>query len=238
MTEWAAKRFWTETRAVPAEGDAFTVELDGRRVRTPAKSALIVPTQALADEIAGEWAAQEDRIDPLSMPVTRSANAAIDKVATMHADVVQMLADYAGSDMLCYRAEGPDGLIARQAETWDPLLRWSAEAMQAPLEITSGIVPVAQPAESLSRYRDHLAEMTYFELAAMHDLISLSGSAVIGCAVAAGHVTAVEIWPATRLDELWQQEQWGVDEEAESMAATKRAAFLHAERFLHLSRAS
>lgn len=234
MSEWAAKRFWTETRVVEAEA-GWTVHLDGRGVRTPLKAPLIVPTRAMAEAMAAEWDAQEDKIDPISMPVTRSANAALDKVAVQRAEVEALLADYAENDMLCYRAEGPDGLVRRQAEAWDPYLAWGAEALGVALVPTAGIMPVAQPQASLARARGALAAFTDFELTAVHDLVSLSGSLVLGLAVARGHTTAEAAWPISRLDELWQQELWGADAEAESQAALKKAAFLHAERFLSLS---
>ena len=124
MSEWAMKRFWTAVSVSP-EGEGFAVKLDNRSVKTPAKRALVLPTQAVADCVASEWEAQVETVDPASMPWTRSANAAIDKVATQRAEVIAHLADYAGSDLLCYRAEGPDSLVARQARAWGGLLDWA-----------------------------------------------------------------------------------------------------------------
>lgn len=236
MSEWAAKRFWEAATVTEADG-AFGVALDGRPVRTPAKAVLTMPTRAMAEAASAEWNAQEGVIDPLSMPVTRSANAALDKVAGLRAEVIEMIAAYAETDMLCYRADGPDSLVARQAEAWDPFLDWAHEELTLPLKVTSGLMHVDQPGTSLTQAATLLEAEDNFALAALHDLVSLSGSYVLGQAVARGRAAAAEVWPLSRLDELWQQEQWGADEEAESLAATKAEAFAHAERFLGLSRA-
>lgn len=235
MSEWAAKRFWAEARVTEAEG-RFGVALDGRAVRTPAKAPLQMPTKAMAEAVAAEWDAQDGTIDPMSMPVTRSANAAVDKVGALRAEVIEMIAAYAEADMLCYRAERPESLVARQAEAWDPYIAWAREALGLNLQTTAGLIHVDQPAGTLQRASDLLAQESDFALAALHDLVSLSGSFVLGLAVARGRAGAKEIWPVSRLDELWQAEQWGADEEAESLAATKAEAFAHAERFLALAR--
>lgn len=236
MTGWAAKRFWKAARAEAAAG-GFAVRLDDRPLRTPAKAALVVPTRAMAEAIAAEWDAQEGRVDPRTMPVTRSANAAIDKVATQREEVVELVAAYGGSDLLCYRAAGPQALAARQAAAWDPMLRWAAEALAAPLSVTVGVVPVAQPEPSLAAFRARVAALTEFELAALHDLVGLSGSLVLGLAAAAELAGPEEIWALSRIDEAWQAEQWGEDAEAEAVAARKLADFLHAHRFWRLAHA-
>ena len=130
MTGWKRKRFWKQARVV-ADGDGFAVELDGRPVRTPAKAALRLPGRAMAQAIAAEWDAQEDEIAPATMPFTRTANAAIDKVTPQRAEVAAMLAAYGDSDLLCYRADRPAELVRRQAESWDPALDWAATALGA-----------------------------------------------------------------------------------------------------------
>ena len=237
MTQWAMKRFWQTASVEDVEG-GFTILLDGRPVRTPAKRAFLLPTRAMAEVAAGEWEAQEREIAPLTMPVTRAANAAIDKVAIQHAEVAAMIAAYAESDLLCHRADRPMELAARQAEAWDPLLDWLREALGAPLEPTSGVIPRAQPAESLARLQARVASLDAFELTALHDLVALSGSLVIGLA-AMEEVSPIEfLWDISRIDETWQQEQWGVDSEAAAVAAARRRDFLQARRFLDLTRAS
>ena len=235
MSEWKAKRFWKAATPVETEG-GFTVQLDGRAVKTPAKTPLVVPTRAMAAAIAAEWDAQEGAIDPRTMPVTRSTNAAIDKVATQHAEVAQMIADYGDSDLLCYRAPGPVELIERQAQMWDPLLDWAAEALDARLSTASGVIHVPQDSETLARLSARVHGMDNFTLAGFHDLVSLSGSLILGFAAKMDFLSPDAIWKLSRLDEEWQIELWGADDEAEAMAETKRLAFLHAKTFVDLSR--
>jgi len=233
MSEWAPKRFWTAAETIQSEA-GFGVLLDGRPVRTPAKAMLSVPTQDVAERIAEEFAAQNERIDPTTMPFTRTANAAIDKVAIQQADVADMLAEYGDSDLLCYRADAPDDLVARQAEQWDPLLDWAAETLDARLEPRVGVMHAPQDSASLSALRQRVCAMSAYELAAFHDLVSISGSLIIGFAAKLQAKPAEELWETSRLDELWQEEQWGKDEEAQEMVAYKRAAFLHAHEFMRL----
>jgi len=235
MSGWKAKRFWTSATVVDA-ADGFTVHLDGRPVRTPAKSPLILPTRSMATAIADEWDAQQGTIDPRSMPLTRSANAAIDKVAVQHGEVAQMIADYGDSDLLCYRAPAPSELVARQAQLWDPLLDWAAQILDAQLQTASGVVHIPQDAVVLDRLSHRVHAMDSFALAAFHDLVSLSGSLILGFAATEDHLPADELWRLSRLDEDWQAEQWGADDDAAAMAETKRLAFLHAKRFYDLSR--
>ncbi|MCV2882390.1 ATP12 family chaperone protein [Actibacterium sp. XHP0104] len=236
MSGWAKKRFWKEA-TVTEDDNGFGVVLDGRVLKTPAKATLILPTRPLAEAIAAEWAAVEAEIDPAKMPCTRSANAAIDKVTPQHAEVAGLIAAYGDSDLLCYRAETPEGLIARQAETWDPYLDRAARDLGAPLEVHRGVVHCAQPADSIARLTGEVRAFTPFELTALHDLVSLSGSLVLGFAASEGWASPEEIWRASRVDETWQEEQWGIDEEAAEMAEAKRRDFLHAHRFLTLCRA-
>ena len=227
MSEWAAKRFWTDVTVEP-EGDGFAIRLDGRAVKTPAKVALTVPSDALAEAIAQEWRAIKEKIDPNVMPFTRSANAAIDKVAVQFDAVADMLAAYGGSDLLCYRAETPDALTARQAEGWGPLLDWANDTFGARLVTTPGLMPIAQDDAALAALRAPLFESCAFELTALHDLIALSGSLVLGLAVAHGRLTPDAAWDLSRIDERWQAEQWGDDEDAMALAEIKRTAFVHA----------
>ncbi len=233
---WVAKRFWTTASAQAAEG-GHAVLLDGRPVRTPAKAPLVVPTRALAEAIAGEWQAQGEAIDPRAMPLTRAANSAIDTVAAQFDEVAGMIAAYGESDLLCYRAEAPDALVRRQAAAWDPWLDWAETGIGARLVVTQGIVAVDQPRDSLARLADAVHGCTAFELTALHDLVALTGSLVLGLAVARGALDPVAAWPISRIDEVWQIEQWGDDEEAAAVAAAKRADFLRAHRFLMLAQA-
>lgn len=232
MNEWAAKRFWKEARVEQIE-PGFTVSLDGRAVKTPLKSALVVPSEDLAAEIAAEWDAQEELINPLTMPATRFANAAIDKVSTQHTEVATMLAAYGETDLLCYRAQEPAGLIKRQEAAWDPLLDWAHSVYDARLRAGHGVMFVEQDPEALTALSQAVHAHSSFALAALHDLISLSGSLVIGLAAAHRHKSVDDLWAISRIDEDWQIEQWGDDEEASALAETKRVAFENASKFYH-----
>ncbi|EPX76860.1 ATP12 family chaperone protein [Litoreibacter arenae] len=233
MSEWAAKRFWENVTADEVEG-GFAVHLDGRPVRTPLKAPVVVPTRAMAEAMKAEWDAQGEKIDPLSMPVTRAVNAALDKVATQHAEVVDMLAAYGDSDLLCYRADSPEGLVRKQAEGWDPMVDWSATALGAPLQLRTGVMHKPQAPETLTTLRRHVAGFDAFELTAFHDLVAITGSLILGLAVTRGELDADKAWTLSRIDEDWQMAQWGADEDAEAQAALKKRDLLRAEVFYHL----
>ncbi|SFR96856.1 ATP12 family chaperone protein [Yoonia litorea] len=234
MSDWKPKRFWKEA-SVSEENDGYGVLLDGRPVRTPAKAALLVPTKAMAEAIASEWDAQEKEVDPRTMPVTKGANAAIDKVRHQREEVIALLAEYGDSDLLCYRAAGPDALVTRQKENWDPMLDWAANALGARLFVGEGVMHVPQTEKALLRLRDELVDLDEFALAGAHDLISISGSLVLAIAVMKGAISEDEAWRLSRIDEHWQIEQWGEDEEAAASEEAKRVAFFDAARFFRLS---
>jgi chaperone required for assembly of F1-ATPase len=218
---------------MPVEG-GFAVQLDARPVRTPLKSPLVVPTLALAEAIAAEWQAQAAKVDPETMPFTRTANSAIDKVAPQVPLVAEMLAAYGASDLLCYRAEGPADLVARQAEAWDPLLLWAEGTLAAPLVTAAGVMHIPQPPGSLALLRREVDLLSSFQLAAFHDLVAISGSLVLALAVTRERLTAETAWRLSRIDEDWQAGLWGEDGEAVDVAARKQAAFLQADRFYRL----
>lgn len=234
MSDWQPKRFWKTATADACEG-GFTVTLDGRSVRTPAKAALVVPTMAMAAAIAREWDAQGEVLDPGTMPVTRGANAAIDKIGAQRAEVVALLAEYGDSDLLCYRAAGPSELIKRQADAWDPMLDWAAETLSARLFVGEGVMHVTQKPEALEKLTAQVAAFDDFALAAVHDLISLSGSLILALAVTKNAIDVKEAWRISRIDEHWQIEQWGEDEEATQAELIKKTAFLDAARFFQMS---
>ncbi len=235
MSEWAAKRFWTAAEAVPVSG-GFAVQLDGRAVRTPAKAPLVLPGAALAGAIAAEWAEQGEQIAPETMPLTRAANSAIDKVTPQRGAVVDMLAQYGETDLLCYRAEGPESLVAEQHARWDPPLDWAAEAFRAPLIRIEGVIPQDQPADSVARLRAEVDAMEPFALTAFHDLVVFSGSLILALAVRDDRMPVAEAAEVAELDAIWQERLWGTDEEAAEVRARKAAALADADRFLRLSR--
>ena len=230
MSGWAAKRFWKETTVGEAEG-GFQVLLDGRAVKTPAKSPLVVPSRALADAMASEWDAQEDAVNPNTMPVTRMSNSAIDKVSVQHAAVADMLAAYGDSDLLCYRATEPRELVARQAEQWDPILDWAVDSLDVRLKPVAGVMHPAQDAPSVRKRTDLVHSFAPFQLTAFHDLVSMSGSLILSFAITQRRLDADAAWQLSRLDELWQEELWGKDEEAQELVEKKGKDFALAAWF-------
>lgn len=213
------KRFYGKAEAAEAE-DGFAVHLDGRPLRTPARTLLVVPSRPLAEALAAEWAAQGARIDPASMPLTRIVNSALDGVAREMETVRGEIVRYAGSDMLCYRAEGPARLVRRQAESWDPVLAWAREELGVRLVLGESVMFVSQPEASLAAVREALAGLDALRLAALHVMTALTGSALIALAVMRRRLDIEAAWAAAHIDEDWTAEQWGTDAEA----AARRAA--------------
>ena len=235
MTPSLKKRFWKSASVLELE-NGFGVALDGRRVKTPAKADLAVPVPEIAQMIAAEWDAQTDAVNPEIMPATRWANAAIDKVSVQRDEVIAMLAEYGGSDLLCYRAEHPDALWEQQKQAWDPLLQWAEKQLDARLETTRGVLPVAQSNHSLSKLKSALEMHDSFQIAAIHDLVTISGSLVLALAVSNGEVPAAQAWKTSRIDEDWQEKLWGTDEDAQISAKYKSESFLFADKILQLLR--
>lgn len=227
------KRFWKRAEAAEREG-GWGVELDGKPLRTPAREALVVPSRALAHAIADEWDAVEDRIDPRAMPLTGLANAAIDRVAPDKKAFADGLARYSEADLACYRAEGPQALVDRQAEDWDALLGWGRRRFDVDFSTTSGITHVAQPAATVERLSHAIAALDAFRLAGLSPLITIGGSLLAALGVLEGAFTPEQAWESVSLDDRWQLEQWGSDAEAEGALASRRWDFLAAARFLEL----
>lgn len=209
------KRFYTVVSIGPAEQGGHSVLLDGRTVRTPAKQPLAVPTARVAELLAAEWDAQKDVIDPATMPFTRLANTAIDGVAKDVRAVFDDILNFAGTDLLCYRASEPEGLVARQTERWDPVISWAAEELGARFILAEGIVHQEQPRAAINAYAEALrAYATPLGLACLHTITTLTGSALLALAFAEKRLSAEEAWALAHLDEDWQIEHWGTDEEA------------------------
>jgi len=227
------KRFWKAASAERAD-DGWTITLDGRPVRTPARAPLVVPTQELAQAIADEWNAVSDQVDPRAMPLTGLANAAIDRVATGRESFAAGIAKYGEGDLLCYRADRPAPLVERQAAAWDPLLEWARRRFDVDFVVTSGIAHVAQPEATVERLAHAVAVLDPFRLAGLSQLVTISGSLVAGLAVLEAHEGAAEAWDRVTVDERWQAEQWGADAEAERALAARRRDFLAAAQFLGL----
>ncbi len=230
MSDWVLKRFWNNVTVEQCH-EGWRVLLDMRPVRTPATGHLAVPTRALAEGIATEWAAQDQIVVPVSMPLTRAANTAIDKISQQHKETVDLLSAYGESDLLCYRAEGPDALVRRQTDVWDPLLDWADAQFGARLKITTGLCPIAQSPEVLCALREPITRLDHFALTALYDFVTLSGSLVIGLAAQAEAFALDNLWEASRIDEIWQASQWGEDMEATQGALNRRNAFFQAAEF-------
>jgi chaperone required for assembly of F1-ATPase len=207
------RRFFQEAAAAP-RGNAFAVVLDGRVARTPRRHELSVADEALARDLAAEWAAQGDHIDPATMPLTTLVCTAIDAVRGREAAVAEEIVRYAGSDLTCYRAEAPEALRVLQAAKWDPALDWMSREFGARFNIASGITHVAQPAEATAAVGDALAGLPALQLAATHVLTTLTGSAILALAVLKGHMSLDDAWSAAHVDDDWQIDKWGEDAEA------------------------
>lgn len=227
------KRFYTDVSVGQADG-GFAVLLDGRPVRTPKKLPLSVPTRSLAEAMAAEWAAQKERIDPVTMPLSKLAITAIDGVAGSMPEVAGDIVRFAGSDLLCYRAEAPVALAVLQAAAWDPVLRWVEAESGARFFLAEGVMPVTQSRQALSRFGDLLTPFGAFALTCLHVMTTLTGSAFLALAVAKGRLGVEAAWDAAHLDEDWQIARWGVDVEAAERRARRHAEMEAASRFLQL----
>ncbi len=224
------KRFWSEV-AVDAERG---IRLDGKPVRTPGRLPLILPTAVLAEAVADEWRSVVGEIDPGAMPLTGLSNAAIERVPADPAVFAANLAAYAESDLLCYRAEEPAGLVARQAALWDPPLAWASQRYDVHFEIVRGIMHQPQPDATIERLAVAVAVRDPFELAGLSPIVTISGSLVLALALLEGAMTAEEVWAASNVDEDWQAERWGEDELAVRARETRRRDFDAAAKFLDL----
>lgn len=217
------RRFYKQAEARPHEA-GFAIALDGRTARTPAGKPLALSSRRVAEAIAAEWQAQGERIDPATMPLTRLANAAIDRVAAEMGGVRAEIVRYAGSDLLCYRASGPRSLVAAQEQAWNPLIAWVRERLGARFVLAEGVIHTPQPETAVGAVDRALADLDALSLAAVHAITTLTGSAIIALAVAHGAVSPADAWAAAHVDEDWQMAQWGRDE----IALARRAA-RHAE---------
>ena len=216
------KRFWKEVQIAPHAAGPFAVLLDGRPARTPARAVLAFEQEGLAQLVQQEWAAVGEVIDPAQMPLTRLINSALDGVAQQIAAVQADAARYAGSDLLCYRADHPERLVERQQMSWDPLLAWVAERWGAHLVTGIGVMFVTQPPDALERLSKVVAHCTApLPLAALHSLTTVTGSLVLALALAERRLTLADVWALAHLDEDFQMEIWGQDEEALARRAAK-----------------
>ena len=219
------KRFYTKV-GVNAGDDGHSVTLDEKTIRTPSRNALVVPSRAVADLMAAEWTAQQEFIDPLSMPITRLANSVLDAISTEEqiTAVRDDIAKYFGSDLLFYRASHPEALIARETAAWDPVLFWAAEDLGAHFILAEGVMHVSQPQQALAAARGALPTDSW-RVAALHMVTTITGSALLALAFLRGRLSADEVWAAAFVDEDWNAEKWGLDEEAAARRAARKVDF-------------
>ncbi|MPZ37590.1 MAG: ATPase [Rhizobiales bacterium] len=224
------RRFY-KTATVEQQPGGHAVLLDGRPVKTPARRVLAAPTQALAQALAAEWNAQHELVDPAAMPLTRLANSIIDGVADTPAAVRAEVAKFLGSDLVCYRAGTPDGLVESQMRHWDPLIAWARDALGARFVLGEGVLFVTQPDEALAAAVRAIPDEPW-RLGAVSAITTLTGSALIALAMAQGHLSTEDAWAAAHVDEDWNTHQWGRDEQAVERRAAREAEMQAAARVL------
>ena len=228
------KRFYRQVAVEPEADGSTSILLDGKPVRTPAKAKLALPTTALAEAVAQEWHEQGPRIDPGSMPLTRLANSVIDGMAGREDAVISDLVTYGGSDLLCYRASAPEGLVTEQSRHWDPIIAWARQELNAPMRLAEGVLHVEQPPAALHEIRNRLAGFDAWRLAALHVMTVLLGSALLALAVALGRLSPEQAWAAAYVDEDWQTSQWGEDQEAKERRKNRFRDYAAAAKMLEL----
>jgi len=224
------KRVYTSAGVGEADGE-YAITLDGKPIRTPSGRQVIVPARAIADAIAAEWNAQAETIDPLTMPLTRLANSVVEGVVDKIDAVADDIAKYLGSDLLFYRAGHPEALVAREAAHWDPILFWAADTLGAHFILAEGIVHVRQPETAIAAARAALPADAW-SIAALHVLTSLTGSALLALALFHGVIDQDQVWAAAHVDEDWNSEKWGVDEEVAARRAARLVDFRAAASIL------
>lgn len=225
------KRFY---KSVAVTGQ-FGIALDGRNVKTPLKAPLVLPNRAMAEAVAAEWDAQIEVINPHAMPLTKLANTAIDRAAAERSKISAEIMEFAGSDMVCYRAEGPEGLVLRQTTHWDPIIAWAKSDLNAGFETVSTITHRRQSAEALQALEAHITALDPFSFVTVHNLTTLTGSALLATMVAAGKISADAAWLAANVDEDWQIGTWGEDAEAMVRREGRLSEFLACAKFLNLA---
>ncbi|RCK44688.1 ATP12 family chaperone protein [Thalassospira profundimaris] len=228
-------RFYKKAEAAADDsGSGWRVHLDGRAVKSPAKAEFLLPSEILAREIAAEWDAQGEKVQPATMPIMQLAATAIDRVRPHRDAVIAELTGYGRSDLLCYRASFPKDLIERQARVWQPLLDWAKSDLDVALAVTEGVMPISQDDQSLLRLQDHVKSFDDYHLTALHSLTTVSGSVVIGLAVMKREIDAQHAFECAMLDEEYAIEQWGDDAEAVARCERHKSELLATGRYLEL----
>jgi len=227
------KRFYKDAAAAEIDG-GYCVQLDGKSVKTPQGSLLVMKSEALADAVAEEWNAQGDEINPKTMALTPLVGTAIDRVPGVRDDLIEGLLRYGDTDLLCYRATHPEDLTQRQAQMWQPLLDWAADELGARLTPTEGIVPISQSAEARAAFKAVLDDCDDWTLTALGELVGISGSLVLGLALVRGHINVSQALAVCHVDEDHQNETWGLDHEAKHRRENVAKDITAAYRFFEL----
>lgn len=234
------KRFYKEVTSGAANGGAagsgYGVQLDGKPIKTPAGQPLVVASARLAAALAEEWAAQGETITPSTMPLMQLVSTALDRMKPTRVQVTGFLLGFGGSDVLCYRADSPSDLVELQEKHWQPWLDWAADELEAPLDVTAGIVPVAQDADCLAALQRRIEAYDDWVMTALQSLAPCLGSLVLALAVVEGKLAADKAFELSRLDEAFQAERWGIDSEAKARIDGLRQEVLAAARLLELLR--
>ncbi len=215
-------------------GDDLSILLDGRAVKTPLKAKLVLPTAQLAQAVVVEWNAQEKLINPALMPLTKLANTAIDRATAERNFVAGEIENFAANDLVCYRAAAPEALVALEAQHWDPVVAWANQALGVKFNTIQAIQHVAQAEETIIRIKTHVAGIDAFHLTAVHNLTSLTGSALIAFMLMARAIAPENAWGAAHVDEDFQISQWGQDLEATNRRKNRKHDFDATVAFLNL----
>lgn len=232
----AIRRSYKEATARPKDGGA-AVLIDNMHLRTPGKVAFLTPTLALAQACADEWNAQTEVVRPDTMPVTRLVNVALDHTARTRDIIVESIAGYAATDLVCHRAEHPETLVVRQGKMWDPLVAWAGEKLGAPLNVVAGVIAADQPLEAREAFERAARQHDDFALTALAHTVGISGSGVLGFALSAQRIDSVAAFEAACLDDLWQLETWGEDHFARKRLDDLEAEFVALGRYFAALRA-
>jgi chaperone required for assembly of F1-ATPase len=224
------KRFYSNAAMAETDSD-FAITLDDKPIRTPSGRKVVVPVREIAEAVVAEWQDQKEFIDPLTMPMTRFANSVVDAVIDRVEPVTDDIAKYFETDLLFYRAGHPEALVAREAAHWDPILFWAADALGAHFILAEGIVHIRQPEPAIAAARAALPRDAW-SIAALHVITSVTGSALLALALLRGVADADQVWAAAHVDEDWNSEKWGVDEEVAARRAARKVDFSAATRIL------
>ncbi len=225
------KRFYKSVSVT----QGLEIALDQRIVKTPLKAPLKLPNRALAGAVAAEWEAQGEFINPHAMPFTKLANTAIDRATAERQSITQEILDFAGSDLVCYRATVPEGLVSLQNQLWNPVIAWAFQTLGASLVVAHEIVHRPQPQQAMQSFESHLNNLDTFSFTAAHNLTTLTGSAVLALMMVAGDISAELAWTAANVDEDWQIQTWGKDDEAVARRAGRHREFLACVDFVRLA---